>query len=573
VTVTTTSSASRVAAPAPRTLQHFEPLSLAEVIVLHAAAAGEIAKVSFRRPRQPNLDVRVRAEFLSFLIRSGELHVAGRNLQIMGACVVGRIDLTDATVPMSLWLFRCLLGGPPRLEGAHINGNVTFGDCSMPSLLAQGCRVDGDFSLNAGCSIDGDVILAHARIGKNLDCDRMHLRGSADEPSRLVADGAQIGGNVNLSGGFEAVGGVRFVAANIAGDLRASNARMTADIDASGARGVSLDMDRLRVGGSVFLDNGFSAAGQVRFQQAVIEGDLNCAGAAFDVVGDASWGDNSAALLLDRASVGGSLILRQLQGPLQGASLIDARVGMLVDDASTWGQNHMLDGFAYTRLAGDAPADAQMRVEWLSRQHSVHLGEDFRPDPWRRLIKVLHRMGRDPSARDVAVEREKHLRRAGLIGLGSPAPLRWITRAGHDLYGALAGYGHRPLRVLSASVVLWLACAGVYWAASEEGIFAPAAPLELADPALASCRPDCAALPPTVPEFRPFIYSLDVIMPLVDLRQERYWAPARRDQAQDFEVWLGASPIWLLIWFEGLCGWLASLTLLALITGFVDRRR
>ncbi|HKW84826.1 MAG TPA: hypothetical protein VJN68_13835, partial [Burkholderiaceae bacterium] len=53
------------------TLQDFEPLLLAESVLLRAAARGDIAKVGYQRPRTPAPDVRLRAEFLAFLARGG----------------------------------------------------------------------------------------------------------------------------------------------------------------------------------------------------------------------------------------------------------------------------------------------------------------------------------------------------------------------------------------------------------------------------------------------------------------------------------------------------------------------
>ena len=550
--------------PGAGRLQDFEPLLPAELIVLRAAAAGSIAKVSLRRPRNPTSDPRVRAEFLGFLARGGGAGapVAGRLLQILGASIVGRLDLASATVPMSLWLYRCLFSAVPVLENAHIAGSLSFVDCALLGLRADGCHIDGELALSAGCNIDGDVHLAHTHIGRDLNCERLSLRGDSAEAGvlrqRLIADAAQIGGDVKLGGGFEAMGEVRFVAARIAGSLCADMAHIAADIDASGARGVALDLDRVQVGASVCLNRGFTAAGQVRMQQARIDGDFDASGAAFDAIGDASWGDNSAVLLLARAHVGGTLDLRELQGPLQGASLADAQVGTLLDDAATWGQRHVLDGFSYGRLGDGAPTDAAMRLDWLGRQDTRHLGTDFRPDPWRRLIGVLRRMGRHGSAREVAIGREHHLRSAGLIGQSAPRALRWAAQLGHDVFGALAGYGYRPLRLLATAASIWLLCGAAYWAAAEHGGIAPS-PITLAvDARLASCRPECSQLPITAPRFQPLLYSLDVLLPGVDLQQTRHWAPARHALGGELEALLGAPPLRLLTAFEALCGWLIA---------------
>jgi hypothetical protein len=556
----------------------FEPLWLAELIVLRAAASGDIAKVGLRRPRSPSPDVRLRGEFLAFLARGGGIGapVAGRRLQIVGACIVGRLDLAGATSPMSLWFFRCTFGAPPRLEGAHVLGSLTFSDCALPGVRAEGCRVDGDLALSAGCSVNGEILLARGVVGRDLDCERLRVRDASGPvaPSRrrmLVADGMRIGGDVNLSGGVEAVGEVRFVGARIDGDLRAGTARMTADIDESGARGVALNLDRARIAGSVSLDAGFSAAGTVRLRQARILGDLDCSGADFDAVGDASWGGSGSALQLDRARVGGALILRRLHGPLQAASLADARVGSLVDDAGSWGQHHVLDGFAYSRFGPDAPTDAPTRLDWLERQDSAVL--DHRPDPWRRVIRVLRRMGRDDSAAEFAIGRERHLRRIGRIGLGVPPALRWLARLAHDAWGALAGYGHRPLRLLGAAAIVWMLFGGIYWAAAERGGFVPGPAWTAADPRMAACRPHCAGLPPGMPAFQAFAYSLDALLPLADLRQEHHWIPARRALLPQTEPWTGAPALQWLIWLESVGGWALGLTAIAALFGLGDRDR
>jgi hypothetical protein len=325
---------------------------------------------------------------------------------------------------------------------------------------------------------------------------------------------------------------------------------------------VAIDMSLAHVRGNVHFDGAFSAAGQVRLQQARIEGNVDCTGASFDAVGDASWGEHGAALLLDRARIGGALELRKLPIPLQSASLADTRVLDLLDDATTWGQHHVLDGFSYRRFGTDAPTDAGMRLDWLKRQHAPHTAEDFRPDPWHRAIGVLRRMGRDRNARDIAIGLEWHLRRTRRIGVGAPAVVRSLLRFGHLLFGASTGFGHRPLRLLTIMCAAWLICGVVYWTAAQQGAFAPHASLTMADPRLANCRPECAPWPNGTPKFQPFIYSLDVFLPMLELQQRRHWVP----------VDSGAPLLQALTWVEALCGWVMSLTLVAVAIAHVERR-
>lgn len=531
--------------PAERlSLQDFAPLLPAETALLRAAAAGEIAKLGYQRPAGPAGPVVVRGEFLAWLARGGDAGtpIQGHQLQLMGAHVSGRIDWTGARVAPSVWLFRCTLAAAPVLDGAHLAGSLTFSDSTLPGLRALRCRIDGDLALTAGCDVAREVILDGSRIGGRFDADRLRLQGG------LCGEALAVGGDVHLGGQAEVAGGVRLARARIGGSLRAGGARLSAEVDAAGTRGAALDLDRATLGGDVLLNAGFSAAGTVRMVQARIRGDLDGSSADFDAVGDASWADNGSALRLDRARVDGALVLRALQGPLQGASLLDARVGTLDDDAGAWGQHHVLDGFAYTRFGPDAPTDAPTRLSWLARQRSADLDDDFRPDPWRRLQRALVRSGHAPSAAAVAIGRERHLRRIGRIGAATPSPLRFLTRAAHAAWGAVAGYGHRPWRLLIAALVLWLACGSAFWLAGDPAAGAAAGS------GSAACGAGCRAL--SAP--RAFAYSLEQLTPL----------GARRLEAHAV-----SPPLRLLARLEALCGWALCLAAFAAWLGVGERDR
>jgi hypothetical protein len=531
------------------TLDDFEPLSRAERLLLDAYAASGIARVGYRRPPAPVPDVIVRAEFLAFMARGGGDRAAaqGRRIEVLGAWVRGHFSVQGASVPVSLWLFRCVFDHAPVFDAARMAGSVGFPDCALPGLRAQGCVIAGSLTLNSGCSVLGEVRLARSAILRDLNCERAHLGGGIESPDAtqrpLVADGLRVGGDVLLCKGFEAAGEVRFFGARIDGDLRATGARLHGGVDADGSRHAALNLDRAHVGGSVLLDHGFSAAGTVRLQRARIGGDVDGSHAAFDVVGDATWSDG-AALLLDGARVHGTLRLQGLQTALLGASLVDARVGTLADDATTWGQRHRLDGFRYTRLAEGAPTDAEFRRGWLTRQRPSHLDADFRPDPWRQVIKVLRRMGHAGEAGTVALGRETWLRRIGRIGGDAPRGLRWLPRLGHRVFGWVAGYGHRPWRLLAAMVGLWLLCAWVYHLGAEQGAMAPVNPL---------------------------LFSLERVLPLLDLWQHHAAATAPVDAAAAAPEW--STLVRGVVVLEAMLGWAACLTLIASVAGWTDRDR
>ncbi len=525
-------------------LAGFGPLRRAERLLVQACASGDIAKVGLRRPEETAADVSIRASLLAFVLRGG-LPLRHRHLHLLGAYVEGRLDLGGASIPGSLWFFRCTFDSPVLLDGSQVAGAVTFAGCHLPGLLAEACSIEADLALSAGCTVGDALRLSRARIGGDLDCSRLDLSGGDDPgPSRraLLADAVKVAGDVRLADGFQAVGEVRFTGARVDGDFRASG-KFNGNLVGEGGRGAALVLDRIVLAGSMQFDGGFGAAGCVSLRRARIGGDLDATGANFDWLGDSAWGDGTS-LVLDRARIDGALILRDLRAPLLNASFVGARVGTLADDATTWGERLVLDGFSYGRFGEGAPLDTVFRIDWLERQEPAHLRAQFRVQPWRRLIRVLRRMGHERHAGSIALRREQRLRRIGRVGSWAPPALRWLPRAGHLMLGLLAGYGYRPGRLVAWMAAVWLLCGGAYWAAVEFGT-----------------RPTAASSAEVA--FSPFAYSLDRLLPLLRLDLPGRW-PAG-------SPWIDAMR-WL-SHLEAAFGWLALLLLLASLAGWTDRDR
>jgi hypothetical protein len=252
------------------------------------------------------------------------------------------------------------------------------------------------------------------------------------------------------------------------------------------------------------------------------------------------------------------LVLARLRQPLSRATLADASVGALHDDDSSWGEALVLDGFAYRQLAAAAPASSGFRIEWLGRQEPAHMGRDFRPQPWQQLIRAFQRMGLAGAARDVAVANEVQLRRVGRIGAHLPRRWRWLPRLAHRGFGLLAGYGHRPWRLVWAVSALWLACAGFFGLAAERGAMVPTQQLAAADPRS-----------PAYPPFSPLAFSLEHALPFVDLQQRRLWTAADRPAAPN--PWGAVARI--VAGLEAGLGWAAcGLALLCLVAPLTRNR-
>lgn len=541
--------------PAGRTLAEFQPLHPGEEKLLEACRTGGIASLGKARPEQSSQDNRVRAAFVRFLALGGDAQapVHERGVQLFGARIEGELDLDGAQVATNLSLFFSHFDTTPLLRGTHIRGSLNLAGSLVPGLEADRLVCEGSVFLKEGFSANDEVRLLGAQIGANLECDQANFERKAD--SSLT----------------------------------------------KGSAAIALAMDGAVIKGSVFLRSGFSTNGVVRLHSTQISGTLDCRKAHF-----------GNALVADGMRVEGGFAFRNLRQPADNVSLNHARVGQLLDDKQAWGDGLMLDGFVYGSLAGGAPTDAASRLAWLNRQRpkfsGLASGGDFRPQPWRQLQKVLSEMGHAEDARRVAIAFEDRLRKAEVIGATRVAEWRpgyWLAspfkRFLHWLFGLLLGYGYRPLRMAGLMLLAWLLCAVFFWQAALQGAFAPSDPLVFQHPDYAVCAPGsnasraelakplvehpvagagnwylCTKLREEYTGFSPLAYSLDVILPLVDLQQERDWSPLIPTPSPNWGIELITFDLkhWtrLVVWFEILFGWVASLLLVAVVSGLTKRR-
>ncbi len=592
--------------PAGRTLAEFQPLKPGETKLLEACRTGDDATLDEKRPEQATESNTVRAGFVRFLALGGDesapIHEHGVFLR--GAWIEGVLDLRGAGVPSDLRLINCIFSFPLQLISAHIRGSLALSGSQIPGLTADGLVCDGDVFLKEGFSATGKVRLLGAQIGGNLECNGAKLNGK--DGVALVADRAVIKGSVFLNKDFKdfsATGMVSLLGAQIGGDLVCDGAKL------DGKDGNALAADGAVIEGCVFLNKGFSATGMVRLLGAQIGGNLACDGAKLD-------GKDGVALVADGMVVTGSFFFRDLKPPVHGVSLSHAQVGQLIDDKNSWGGQLVLDGFVYGSIAGGAPTDAATRLKWLDKQSEQQRGAsrshnaEFCPQPWRQLQNVLREMGHVEDARQVAITFEDRLRGAGLIGQTSAhwwSYRAWFVRpvknGFHYLFGKLIGYGYRPLLLVRWMLGVWLVCGMFFWYAALQGVFAPSNPLvfqhpdyaacvsgssvakaELAKPAYAKPPPVqgagnwylCDKLPEEYTGFSPLAYSLDVILPLVDLHQEHDWSTLISTPHANWYEELMRLDLnrftRFVIWLEILFGWVASLLLVAVVSGLTKRR-
>lgn len=469
--------------------------------------------------------------------------------------------------------------GEVRFPGAEILGefNCRGGVFANPGGVALACdnaRIKSNVFLNDGFSAHGETRFAGAELGDLLECGGGGFINPAGRA--LNCERARIAGHVWLNRAFSAEGEVRLHSASIGGQL------------ACGGRFINpgrtaINGVRAKIQGDALLSRGCATEGEIRFRGISVGGSFVCSGGSFSnpqlMARDGDGvGILANALYLSGAKIQGGLLLTGLYSsrsePLRLIGSLDlthVQAGSFADHPDGWPTDGFstpegeargalaLDGFIYGQFAGGAPTDAETRKRWLLRQQASHVGREFRPQPFEQLIKVLRAMGHDEHARQIAMLKQSLLLPYRINR--SPwwsRPFVWLVGR---LWGWLAGYGHRPHRLVVALAALWLICAGGYQLAANTGRLSPVDPQVWTNADLVqSCRDNWTTCPGISDSmaFNALVYSADVLLPIVDLRQRTAWTP---------------QPGWAraLSWAENILGSLGVLLLGAILGGLIKR--
>jgi hypothetical protein len=169
--------------------------------------------------------------------------------------------------------------------------------------------------------------------------------------------------------------------------------------------------------------------------------------------------------------------------------LSGAAVGNLIDRAESWpGPGGLrMEGFTYENLVPRGSFTLAMRLEWVAAATP-----EYNPEPYERLATTLRNSGEDADARKVLLAKQRRRRET-------------MPLAG-KLWGYLqdwtVAYGYRPGRAAVWMAVLWAAGALVFSRFPPE-------PLK----------------PGEAPDWDPSLYTLDLLLPVIDLGQGNAWRP------------------------------------------------
>jgi len=554
-------------------LDDFQPLLPAEEEVVARLLSGTYDRLGDgSRPETPDPSRVVRAAFLRFLMLGGEVgcrpHEKG--IRITGAWITGTLDLEACHVFRDIGLIDCHFEATPILRAAIINRLFLDGS-ALPGLEAERLEARGGVYLR-GAQVQGEIAIAQSRLGGNLECDGATIRVARGHA--IDADAIELR-NLLLRG------------ATLRGGLTIAGARISADLDCAGtviegADSVAIDATEVENGGSIVLRKA-AIDGEVRLVAAVIGGDLDVSGATLDHRGQ-------MALDISRAAVKGAFFLRG-EARIGGAlSMTGASIGTIHDEAACWPApgDLLLNRCRYGAFIA-APVDATSRLDWLSRQAPERWGEDFWPQPYEQLAAVFREMGHGEDARSVLIVKERLQRRARRKRARNPLWRMALTLTDGFLAATLV-YGRQPLLAFLWLVLFWLVGVGIFGLAEARGAFKPNSAVVLRSPEWTLCgvqstqqrllgappQPAAGRAAPgqtqlacyreqgeasSYPEFNPWFYSLDTLLPVLDLGQKSFWRPDPDGRSGTVAI--------NYFYFQAIVGWALSLLAVAGFSGLV----
>lgn len=237
--------------------------------------------------------------------------VTHKGIDIEGVFIEGKIGLGFAKISFPLSLLRCNIKEGIDIQHAEMTF-LNLGGTHTGPVTAYEATVRRGVYLRNGFEAEGEVRFLGAEIGGNLDCENGKFRNK--DGKALSADGATVRGGVFLRNGFEAEGEVRFLGAEICGNLSCVDGKFRN----KDKRAISADGVRVR--GSVYLRDSFEAEGEVRFLGAEIGGNLECDNGKFK-------NEDGKALNADKVEVRGAVYLRNGFESEGEVNFIGAKIG------------------------------------------------------------------------------------------------------------------------------------------------------------------------------------------------------------------------------------------------------
>ena len=364
-------------------------------------------------------------------------------------------------------------------------------------------------------------------------------------------------GEVYLDREFAAEGAVSFQGATLTrvdcrkGFFRAEDVKApSATPDAGPKVTYALDLSETTINGHVLGDK-LKVKGGLSLRNAHISRDLDLTNAHLKP------GNNKSRMVLDGhgLTVEGTLDWQLTEPPQGKVDVSHARVGRLRDDMHSWpapesGQQSaddlVLDGFCYGSLEDvkgekkDGKGEEKAVWSLENRKKWLKSSNQFSSQPYEELARVYRETGRAHDAQQVTIQEERQRRKCG--------GLSWPSKAWSWFLDITVGYGYRPYKILTIFAALEIAGIFLFSYAQHQDIMEAVALPGTAQTVQAAQSASADKCTANYPCFYPVVYSAELLLPVVNLRQVQYWLP-------DTEKPWGIG-IMIFTWFTILFGWI-----------------
>jgi hypothetical protein len=366
--------------------------------------------------------------------------------------------------------------GQLRLIGARLDANLSLTGAVISNQGAIALDLNratiGDFDAS-GITCSGQVSCVGTRVGSQFNLTGARL-DSADRRPALNADGSTVEGPLMLAG-LKAGGEVSFRMSRVRDQVLLNGARL------ENPDGIALQFSHAEIAADLRCEN-VTVNGMIELSSAKLGGSVILKQARLD---------NSPDVSLDARYLQAVRVELTSTCFVQGTvDLGYAHIGLLSDDPAHWPAALNLTGLTYQALEPQLPARERLRWLLLS-PNSQH------PQPYEQLASYYNAIGQPTQARRILYERERR-RSINRGPLGRPWSL---------LQDLTVGYGYQPWRA-AFWLTLLLATGTIVFHAS------PPPPLQNG----------------TNPHFNPLIYTLDLLLPIVNLGQKGAFNPVGAEQ-------------------------------------------
>ncbi|MBD7959276.1 hypothetical protein [Comamonas avium] len=237
---------------------------------------------------------------------------------------------------------------------------------------------------------------------------------------------------------------------------------------------------------------------------------------------------------------------------------------ILEDEITSWKCNNIFINFNYCLISENSIIDLKERVKWIKNISHTRKNHD---DCYAILLKSYKEMNLQHQFKELSFNISDHKREI------STGYNRLILSA----YKNLIGYGYKPNLLINYILFFIFFGSLIYYFAAERSIITPNQAIVYTDNDIKICSKEnwiyCKELPNEYPSFNPLIYSIDTMLPFVDLGQEKSWSIKTNSNKKDFYESISTMEIGNIIrwfqWIQILFGWLSSLIIIAWFSGFI----